>query len=390
MRVVVLRPAPVMSEKHDNLPQLPYFATAAKGTEGLLRDELRSLKVRPVRGDRGGVHFGGDIRDAFGVCLHSRIAMRVLEFRGAATVADSDQLYDFVSNLNFSDVLSPQLTLAVSANVQSSTLTHSQYVARRVKDAIVDRQRRLGNVRSDVDPKNPDVHFYVHLAKDCASIYVDLAGESLHRRGYRLANTEAPLKETLASALVQLSRWDTQSPLFDPCCGSGTIVLEAALMAANWAPGLGRKQFGLERHVRVDDTMRKAFEDMRQAARAAIVTERSEVVQGSDIDLTCLTMARDVAQKLKLCARFMRQDILNLNPWRESGTIVTNPPYGVRLEGGHDLATRIGQSLSRFKGHRILVLTTDRTWLSALGRPPAMEHTLFNGNLECRALGWDL
>ncbi len=379
-----------MSDNHDNLPELPYFATAAKGTEGLLRDELRNLGVRPIRGDRGGVHFGGDIRDAFRVCLHSRIAMRVLEFRGKATVTGSDQLYEFVSNLNFDDVLAPHLTLAVSSTVQSSTLTHSQYVARRVKDAVVDRQRRLENIRSDVDPKDPDVHLYVHLAKDSASLYVDLAGESLHRRGYRLPHTEAPLKETLASALLQLSRWDPLTPLFDPCCGSGTIVLEAALMAANWAPGLGRKQFGLERHVRIDGSLRNTFEELREVARSAIVTERSEVVQGSDIDITALTMARNAAKQLKLGARFMRQDILNLSPWRETGTIVTNPPYGVRLEGGHDLAKRIGQSLSRFKGHRILVLTTDRTWLSALGQPPAMEHTLFNGNLECRALSWDL
>ena len=379
-----------MPDNHDNLQQLPYFATAAKGTEGLLRDELRGLGVRPIRGDRGGVHFGGNIRDAFRVCLDSRIAMRVLEFRGVSTVTDSDQLYDFVSTLNFDDVLQSHLTLAVTATVQSSSMTHSQYVARRVKDAIVDRQRRFVHSRSDVDPRNPDVHFYAHLAKDRAAIYVDLAGESLHRRGYRLSNTEAPLKETLASALVQLSRWDKLSPLLDPCCGSGTVVLEAALMAANWAPGLGRRQFGLERHVRVDATLRNAFEDMREAARAAIVRERSEVVQGSDIDITALTVARDAAKQLKLGARFMRQDILNLSPLRDSGTIVTNPPYGVRLEGGQELAMRIGQSLSKFKGHRILVLTTDRTWLSALGRPPAMEHTLFNGNLECRALGWDL
>jgi putative N6-adenine-specific DNA methylase len=379
-----------MSDNRDNLQQLPYFATAAKGTEGLLRDELRGIGVRPIRGDRGGVHFGGDICDAFRVCLHSRIAMRVLEFRGTSTATDSDQLYDFASNLDFDDVLAPHLTLAVSASIQSSALTHSQYVARRVKDAIVDRQRRLERVRSNVEPKNPDVHFYVHLAKDRVSIYVDLAGESLHRRGYRLPNVEAPLKETLASALVQLSRWDKLSPLLDPCCGSGTIVLEAALMAANWAPGLGRKQFGLERHVRVDDTLRKAFEDIRQTARAAIVTERSEVVQGSDIDISGLTVARDAARQLKLGARFMRQDILNLKPLRDSGTIVTNPPYGVRLEGGQELTMRIGQSLSRFKGHRILVLTTDSTWLTAVGQPPTMEHTLFNGNLECRALGWVL
>jgi 23S rRNA G2445 N2-methylase RlmL len=374
------------NDNHDPGP-LPYFATAAKGTEGLLREELRALNLRPIRGDRGGVHFGGELIDAFRVCLHSRIAMRVLEYRGQAMVTDSEQLYEFVNGLAFDDVLEPRLTLAVSANVNSSRLTHSQFVSRRVKDAIVDRQRRLHHVRSHVDARNPDVHFVVHLAKNRASVYVDLAGEPLHRRGYRSPKAEAPLKETLASALLQWSRWDRESPLLDPCCGSGTIVLEAAMLAANIAPGLGRGRFGLERHVRVDLPMRRTLEGVREAARSAVVKECAGVVQGSDIDIDALSLAKEAARRLDLRVRFSRQDILNRQP-EGPMTIVTNPSYGVRLEGGQALASRIGQSLRRFIGSKIVVLSPDPIWLSAMGVPPAMEHTLFNGNIECRAFGW--
>ncbi len=381
---------PRKSDRTSALPPLAYFATAAKGTEGLLREELRDLTIRPLRGDRGGVHFGGNLIDAFRVCLHSRIAVRVLEFRAAAFAIDSDQLYEFVRSQSFDDVLDNRRTLSVSATVRSSKLTHSQFVARRVKDAIVDRQRSLGCPRSDVDSKNPDVHFYLHLAKDRASIYVDLAGAPLHRRGYRLPNAQAPLKETLASALIQLSRWDKVSPLIDPCCGSGTIALEAATLAANWAPGLARKCFGMERHVRMDAVLRNAFCELREAAQGAIDTDKAEVVQGSDIDISSLTLARKVAQDLKLPVRFSRHDVLNLKPPGKSGTIVTNPPYGVRMEGGENLARRIGSNFSNFAGFRIVVLSPDPAWLSALSRAPNLEHTLYNGDIECRALGWQL
>lgn len=205
-----------------------------------------------------------------------------------------------------------------------------------------------------------------------------------------MPNAQAPLKETLASALVQLTRWDRESPFLDPCCGSGTIALEAALMAASWAPGLARKGFGLERHVRIDSTWHNAFEEIREVARKAVVKERAQVVQGSDIDVAAITFAQNAARHLKLPVRFSRHDVLNLGPPSDAGTIVTNPPYGVRLEGGQNLATRIGRSLSKFKGFRVLVLSPDPVWLSAMGQRPTLEHTLFNGDIECRAFGWEL
>ena len=374
----------------DAAPKLAYFATAAKGTEGLLRDELRALGVRKVRGDRGGVQFDGDLADAFRVCLHSRVAIRVLELRGSAHIRNDDELYQFVRTLPFDDVLNPLLTLAVSASVRSSHLTHSQFVAQRVKDAIVDQQRVRNARRSDVDPKHPDVRLAVHLAKDIVTLYVDLAGESLHRRGYRSGESLAPLKETLAAALVLWSGWDRQQPLLDPCCGMGTIALEAALFAANYAPGLRRSSFGLEHHVRIDQKWRERFASLRAEAEHAITAERAAIVSGSDIDVMLVSAAQQAAQQMGLPLRFSRRDVLNISPSRSSGTIVTNPPYGVRLAGGTDLARRIGESLVRFAGHQIVVLSPDAAWRTALGVEPDREHTLFNGDIECRAFGWSL
>ena len=369
---------------------LPYFATAAKGTEGLLRDELRALGIRPVRGDRGGVHFGGDLSDAFRVCLHSRITIRVLEHRAATEVRNSDELYQFVRALTFDDVLNPLLSLAVSASVRSSRLTHSQFVAQRVKDAVVDQQRAISSRRSDVDLKHPDVRLHVHLVKDVATIYVDLAGESLHRRSYRLQESPAPLKETLAAALILWSGWDRSSPLLDPCCGSGTIAMEAAMIAANWAPGLRRQSFGLEHHVRIDGSWRERFAALRAEADGAIQRERAEIVTGSDIDISAVNSAQQAARDIGLPLRFSRRDVLNLAPPATIGTIVTNPPYGIRLQGGESFVRRMGESLSRLAGFAIVVLSPDATWRTALRAQPNREHTLFNGDIECRAYGWNL
>lgn len=369
---------------------LAYFATAAKGTEGLLRDELRRLGIRPVRGDRGGVHFGGDLADAFKVCLHSRLAIRVLEWRGSQLVRDGDELYRFVYSVPLEDVLSPTLSLAVSASVRSSRLTHSQFVAQKVKDAVVDQQRRLTGQRSDVDLKHPDVRLQLHLVKDRATLYVDLAGESLHRRGYRTDDSIAPIKETLAAALVLWSGWDGCCPLVDPCCGSGTIAIEAAMMAANMAPGLSRRSFGLEHHVRMDQSWRQKFAEIRTLARQAITLDRARVVSGSDIDLAAISAAQTAANDMGLPLRFARRDATQLTPPKGEGWVVTNPPYGIRLSGGESFVERLGQSLARFQDQQVVLISPDPAWRTALGVAPEREHTLFNGDIECRAYHWSL
>jgi len=198
---------------------LPFFATAAKGTEGALRDELRELRIPGVRADRGGVHFGRTWEDAWLACLHSRIAMRILAEVARFPAPSGESLYQGVRAVDWSAWLSPRHTLAVTANCRSGALTHTGFIAQKTKDAIVDPLRDRFGDRPSVDRKDPDLHVFVHLVRDEAVVYLDLAGESLHRRGYRSEHGEAPLKDTLAAAMLRLCGWDRASPLVDPMCG---------------------------------------------------------------------------------------------------------------------------------------------------------------------------
>jgi putative N6-adenine-specific DNA methylase len=369
---------------------LPYFVTAAKGTEGLLKQELRELGIWPLQGDRGGVHFGGGLDNAFRVCLWSRIAVRVLERRYETWVRSDDELYDVIRNHDVSDVLDPSRTLAVTAMVKSSALTHSQFVSRRVKDAIVDRQRDRYHRRSDVNADDPDVHFFVRLNRNTLTLYLDLSGEPLHRRGYRDSGGTAPIKENLAAALLRLAGYDGKVPLYDPCCGAGTILCEAAMIACNRAPGLGRPGFGLERFARFGAEARTQCRQWRAEAESAATPQLEATLSGGDIDLDSLERAKGSLQRLGVEARLARRDVLQMEPPDPPGLVVTNPPYGVRLDGGEMFDQRLSQALAKWQTHRVVVLTQEREFPRHFGRALAFEHTLYNGDLECRVFGWDV
>jgi putative N6-adenine-specific DNA methylase len=369
---------------------LPYFVTAARGTEGLLKAELRELGIRPIEGDRGGIHFGGSLEDAFRVCLWSRIGVRVLERRFETEVRSDRELYEAVYAHDVTDLLEPSRSLAVTAMIKNSYADHSQFVARRVKDAIVDRQRDVLSRRSNVSAENPDVHFLVRLNGNTLSIYADLSGEPLHRRGYRAEAGVAPIKENLAASLLRLGGYDGKVPMIDPCCGSGTILCEAWLMAHNRAPGLGRMRFGLERFARVGVVEQRGFRDSREAARACFVKESAAPLIGSDIDIDALDRAKQAIRRLGGELALARRDVLQAVPSDEVGLVVTNPPYGVRLQGGEPFDRRLAAALRRWEGHRVVVLTQEKRFADYFGMRPAFEHSLMNGDLDCRAFGWDL
>ncbi|MDQ3037343.1 MAG: THUMP domain-containing protein, partial [Myxococcota bacterium] len=239
-------------------PWSAFFVTCAAGTELALKDELRELRFRKVRADRGGVRFEGPWADGFRACLTSRIAIRVLAPIARFPAKDGDALYDGVRAIEWERWLSARHTLAVSAVSKASALTHTNFVAQRTKDAIVDRLRDLSGARPSVDRQDPDLAIFVHLAKDEAAVHLDLGGDSLHRRGWRTAIGEAPLKETLAAAMLRIAGWDREGPMIDPTCGSGTIAIEADLWARRVAPGLMRERFGIERWASHDEREREA------------------------------------------------------------------------------------------------------------------------------------
>lgn len=373
-------------------PERPYFATAARGTEGVLRDELRELGVPAVRATRGGVHFGGDFTWAARVCLHSRIAIRVLERVAQFHASDASQLYEGARLVAWERFLQPSLTLAVHTSVRSSALTHSNFVSLKVKDAIVDRMRDRHGARPDVDRRDPDVLVSVHLVKDNAELFVDLSGESLHRRGYRTESGEAPLKETLAAALIRLCRWTPEQTLVDPMCGSGTLAIEAALQTQAIAPGLlGRKQFGFERWACHDSKRKTDLADLRENARQiAGLSGDATLILGRDSDPHALTAARSNARRAGVKVRWELGNIADLHLTCAPGWVVTNPPYGVRLAGSDTLAQEMAESFRRLSGFRVCALVADRKLPSAMRLRPIIEHELWNGDIDCRLFCWDI
>lgn len=376
-------------------PRRVFFATAARGTEGALRDELRALRLPRVKADRGGVHFEGGFADGMRACLHSRLAMRVQEevFRGPA--AGEAGLYDAVRSVPWEQHLSARHTLAVSATCRDSRLTHSHYIALKTKDAVVDRLRdRLGQ-RPDVDARDPDVALVARLVRDQLTLYLDLAGDPLHRRGYRRSVVTAVMKETLAAAVVRLSGWTPEAAFLDPLCGAGTLAIEAALVARNIAPGLGRR-FGFERWPGFDDTARKAWDALLEEARDAVLPRAPVPLHARDLDPAALEATRANAWAAGVLDDLVlrREDARAVRAHAPEGFVVTDPPYGDRMAAQPlqlaGFARQLGEALGAMTGWKAVVLSGNPLVTRSLGLDPAWEHTLFNGDIECRLMGYAL
>jgi putative N6-adenine-specific DNA methylase len=368
---------------------LDFFATAAKGTEPALRDELRELRFRGVRADRGGVHFHGPLDEGFRACLELRIASRVLWELASFDAPGGEALYEGVRAIDWTGVLSPRRTLAVRASCRSSALTHTQFIAQRTKDAVVDQLRERQGARPSVDLEDPDVTLSVHLVKDRATVYLDLAGEPLHRRGYRGAAGEAPLKESLAAAILRLGGWDRARPLVDPMCGSGTIAIEAALWARDVAPGLGRRRFGFERWASHDAGAIRRMDELRGLARARARRDGPRIV-ASDVDPRAIAATRENARAAGVALEILLRDVRALGPTSPPGHVVTNPPYGERLPAERALLRDMSATFLRLHGHRVTVLAGSPALLRAIPRRPEKELAVFNGAIECRLVSYEI
>lgn len=388
------------------------FATAAKGTEPAVRDELRELRFRGVRADRGGVHFSGTVEEGFRACVELRTAVRVLGELGSFAAPDGDALYEGVAAIDWSPYLDPSRTLAVRAACRSSALTHTQFIAQKTKDAVVDQQRRRHGARPSVHLEDPDVAIFVHLVRDQATVYVDFGGASLHRRGYRAEAVAAPLKETLAAALLRLSGWDRARPLLDPMCGSGTIAVEAALWARDIAPGLlaggdakdarGRTRaaparlFGFERWSSHDEAAAKQLDALRESARARVKPAGPPIL-ASDVDAAAVAITRVNAQAAGIAVDVRKARVQDLQPADPPGHVLTNPPYGERIEGSSELYRDMARAFRRLPGHRVAILSgtpdVERAMQKSAPEPqPRVAGSLvvFNGPIECRLLTYDI
>ena len=363
-----------------------FFATAAKGTEPALRDELRELRLRGVRADRGGVHFEGEMIDAARACLWSRVAVRVLLEVAAFDAPDGGALYDGARAVDWGTWMTPRTTLAVRATCRSSALTHSQFVAQKTKDAVVDRLRDRFGSRPSVDLGDPDVLLAVHVARDKATVYLDVSGASLHERGWRARAGPAPLRETLAAAVVRLSGWDRQRPFVDPMCGAGTIAIEAAAWVQRVAPGLLRERFGVERWASHDDGERRAVAALRQEARGLKQRAPEAPVRASDVDPRAVSVAKQNARAAGVDLFRETRDVRDLAPLDPPGFVVTNPPYGERLETDGALYETLSRVARGMHGHTVAVLAGTPAIGHAMKRKPDRWWALFNGPIECRLL----
>ncbi len=314
-----------------------FFVTCARGTEGALRREIAAMRIAGAKGDHGGVWFEGPLTMGMRVCLHARVAVRVLLQLTDFDAPDGAALYAGARAVDWRDWLTAKSTLAVHGSVRDTpALTHSGFAALKVKDAVVDALRDAFGARPDVDTKSPDVGIVVHVAGGKVGLFLDLAGEALHRRGYRVAMVEAPLKETLAAAVLALGGDRPELPFIDPMAGSGTLAIEHALAARGIAPGL-RRRFGFERWPTLPPELLADWGRMRaEAEEAAIAAQRTPLppIVCADTDATAVTAARQNASAAGVddALTFERADVAALEPRWPSATLVTNPPYGERLK----------------------------------------------------------
>lgn len=368
------------------------YATTAAGCEDLLVSELRLLGMTQVRAGRGVVAFGGGLKEGLKASLWLRSAMRVLMPIGTVSAQGAEVLYEQIRELDWASHLSLSSTFAVEISGRNRELEHTHFAALKVKDAIVDSLRaRLGG-RPSVNPKDPDVLIIGRIEGEHMTLSLDISGEPLFKRGYRVRSTPATLKETLGAAILLASRYDGRVPLADPMCGSGTVAIEAAMIAQNIAPGLWRK-FGAERWPSFSSEEQALLRELRDEARTSL-RRRAPEIWGSDRDPEAVKAAEANARRFGLPLRFQVADARKPESIAGAEFVVSNAPYGERLDGGgrKQLKTffwQLGQNWRDFSGRRISILAGGPDFESAFGMRPSARRKLFNGPIEATLLRYD-
>ncbi len=377
-----------------------FFASCPPGVADLTAAELRTCGATKTREFKLGVEFEGTLETAYRACLWSRTASRILMPLATFPAANADALYAGVSAIDWSQHLAANGSMAIEFGGASSGITHTHFGALKAKDAIVDQFRARAGERPSIDVDRPNVRIDVRLDRDRATLSLDLSGESLHRRAYRARGVAAPLKENLAAAVLLRAGWPAIAQeggsFLDPMCGSGTLVIEAALMAFDIAPGSLRSHFGFIGWRGHDRALWSRLIDEARARREARADSRI-VLRGYDSDAIAVRAAIENSERAKLRGRvhFERRELAQLaQEDGEHGLLATNPPYGERIgdrERLEALYAALGTKLrEHFVGWQAAVLTGNPPIAKALGIHARRSHTLFNGRIECRLLRFDL
>ena len=368
-----------------------FFATCPKGLENLLAVELTNLGAEQVRETVAGVHFKGELAIGYKACLWSRFASRIVLVLSEFQMNDDLDLYLGAHTIPWEEHFSGTATIAVDFTGTNASIRNTQYGALKIKDAIVDRFTKRGHVRPDVDKKSPDIRIMAHLGKGKANITLDLSGPALHQRFYRQGTGEAPLKENLAAAMIARSGWAGE-PMMDPMCGSGTLLIEAAMLATDRAPGLHRGRWGFSGWAQHDEAIWQEVKAEAQTRARKGLAEYSSHFYGSDSDARVIQRARTNARLAGIgeLITFEVKDVAQLtNPLPKGpyGTVLSNPPYGERLDSEpalialHSLLGRIMKN--QFGGWNLSLFSASPDLLSCLQLRADKQYKAKNGPLDC-------
>jgi putative N6-adenine-specific DNA methylase len=369
-----------------------FFATCPRGLEQVLAAELAALGARDVQPVDGGAAFAGDLALCYAVNLESRVASRALWQVGRARYRSEHDIFDAARALSWAQFFDVGRTIRVNVSAIRSPVKSLDFVTLRVKDAVCDAFRAARGRRPDVDTAEPDVRIHAFLTRDEATFYLDTSGEALFKRGWRAQAGEAPLRENLAAGILRLTGWAAPMPLLDPMCGSGTFLIEAAMMALGVAPGLNRS-FGFERLASFDA---RRWQALQEKARARSERAGKLPIYGRDKSGTALALARDNLAALGLtdAVELKQMDVLDGGPPAAEGIMVMNPPYGERIGDDAELAAfypRLGDALKqRYTGWTTYILTADLRLAKLIGLKASRRTPIYNGALECRLFEYRL
>jgi putative N6-adenine-specific DNA methylase len=369
-----------------------YFAQAADDIKDITEAELSALGATELSPSYRGLYFNADRKTLYRINFHSRLINRVLAPLIQFNCHSDKYLYNTAMQIPWEDFISPDHTFAVFATVTHSHIRHSKFAALRLKDAIADYFKKREGRRPSVDTREPDIWFNLYIENNEALISVDTSGGSLHRRGYRQASVSAPMAETLAASIIRYSGWDGSKPLYDPFCGSGTLLCEAFLFASHTPSAYKRKKFGFER---LPDFDRALWKQVKQEGFQRITPLPKGLISGSDISQEAVAAAQDNCAVIdpKHTVTLRQQDAFTIDRL-ENRIIVCNPPYGIRMKRKQDLSgfyKQIGDFLKQHcTGSEAYIYFGERKYVKSLGLHASWKKPLTNGGLDGRLVKYEL
>ena len=357
-------------------------AKTLAGLENVLADEIRALGAESVLVERRAVSFIGNQEMMYKANFHLRTAIKILKPIAEFEVTNRDELYDHAKEIPWTNYLALGKSFAIDATVQSEMFVNSMFASLRVKDAIADQFREATGKRPSVNSDDPDIRINVHLMNNHCTLSLDSSGESLHKRGYRIGQGEAPINEVLAAGMILLTGWHGEKDFLDPMCGSGTLLIEAAMIAKGIPPGMYRKSFGFEQWPDFDQ---KLFGEIYNGDYEK---EFDGKIIGSDISAMDIALAKANVKNASLSKviELQVQDFIKMEPPFANGIIITNPPYGERMKPQSitELYTSMGNTLkNRFAGFSAWIISSSEDGLKSIGLKPAKKIDLYNGALAC-------